>query len=93
MRRLLTIILSVILLLGALPATARAGNEAVPSGTEKEFYVSPDGNDSNAGTKDEPFKTIERARGEVAKFNQNMTADIVSISDGWNLLSGQNTYF
>lgn len=77
MRRLLTIILSVTLLLGTFPATARAGNNEVSSGTEKEFYVSPDGNDSNAGTKEEPFKTVERARVEVAKFNQNMTADIV----------------
>jgi len=30
-----------------------------------EFYVAPDGNDDNAGTKAKPFATLERARDAV----------------------------
>lgn len=43
----------------------------------KEFYVATDGNDSNNGTKDSPFATLERARDEVRKINKSMTGDIV----------------
>jgi len=32
------------------------------SSTEKTFYISPNGNDGNAGTKDNPFHTLERAK-------------------------------
>ena len=44
---------------------------------DKEFYVAPDGDDANSGTKDSPFKTMERARQEVDKFNDNMTGNII----------------
>jgi hypothetical protein len=30
-----------------------------------DIYVAPNGNDSNPGTKDQPFGTLERARDEV----------------------------
>lgn len=42
-----------------------------------EFYVSPDGKDSNPGTKEKPFATIDKARGSVAKINSKMTDDII----------------
>ena len=32
------------------------------SSTEKTFYISPNGNDENTGTKDNPFHTLERAK-------------------------------
>lgn len=41
------------------------------------IYVSPNGNDQNAGTKEKPFRTLKRAKEEVAKENKNMTKDIV----------------
>jgi hypothetical protein len=41
------------------------------------YYVSPNGNDSNSGTLDEPFKTIKKARDVVRTQNQTMTNDIV----------------
>jgi hypothetical protein len=41
------------------------------------FYVSPKGNDKNAGTIHSPFATIEKARLAVAAINKSMTGDIV----------------
>lgn len=43
----------------------------------KEFYVSSiSGRDNNDGSRQFPFKTIERARNEVRKINSGMTDDI-----------------
>ena len=42
-----------------------------------EYYVSADGNDSGNGSKETPFATIERARDEARKYNDNMTGDIL----------------
>lgn len=33
-----------------------------------EFHVSPDGNDSNVGTKEKPFRTLAKARNEIRKL-------------------------
>ena len=44
---------------------------------QKELYVSPKGSDSNDGSIDRPFLTVERARQEVRKFNSSMTGDIL----------------
>ncbi len=52
----------------------------------RQFYISPDGDDLNLGTINQPFRTIQRAKREVRKFNKTMTADIVV-----NLKTG--TYF
>ena len=41
------------------------------------FYVSPNGNDQNPGTKEHPFRTIEKAREIVREINDNMHGDIV----------------
>ncbi|MBJ8193519.1 hypothetical protein JDS79_43135, partial [Bacillus cereus] len=44
----------------------------------KEIYVSTAGNDlSGDGSEKKPFATIERARDEVRKINQNMNGDII----------------
>ncbi len=40
------------------------------------FYVSPGGNDTNLGTFDQPWKTLEKARNAVRLVNTNMTKDI-----------------
>lgn len=42
-----------------------------------DFYVAPDGDDSNPGTQAEPFATLERARQEVRTVNSEMSSDIV----------------
>ena len=43
----------------------------------KEFYVSNNGNDSNAGTKESPFATLEAAKDAVREINADMQGDIV----------------
>lgn len=40
------------------------------------FYVSPTGNDSNDGSVNSPFKTIEKARQAVRTINKSATTDI-----------------
>lgn len=59
------------------PEPTKQISEETPMEVRNEFFVSPEGNDKNEGTKDSPFQTIERAREEVAKHNQDMTSDIV----------------
>lgn len=48
-----------------------------PTGDVTELYVSIDGDDSAAGTKEAPFRTLERARDEVRRLNGDMKGDIV----------------
>ena len=43
------------------------GAAAVPA----EIYVAVSGNDSNLGTKDKPFRTLERARDAIRKLKQS----------------------
>ncbi len=42
-----------------------------------ELYVSPDGDDSQAGTRDHPIRTLQHARDLVRLNNQQMQADFV----------------
>lgn len=58
-----------------------------------EYYVSLTGDDSNDGSKDAPFATIERARDEIRKLTGNMTGNIiVHISDGEYVLENTLTF-
>ncbi len=43
----------------------------------KNIYVSENGSDSGDGSKANPFKTMQRAVDEVAKYTDSMTGDIV----------------
>jgi hypothetical protein len=51
---------------------------AVPASaaTQATYYVAPNGDDANAGTITEPFKTLQHARDVVRTVNDNMTGDI-----------------
>ena len=42
-----------------------------------EFYVAVNGDDNNSGKENSPFATIQRAKEEVRKYNDNMSGDIV----------------
>jgi hypothetical protein len=44
-----------------LTAATRTRSEKFPAGTGKTYYVSPGGDDANAGTREKPFKTIQHA--------------------------------
>lgn len=41
------------------------------------FYIAPEGDDKNPGTKEKPFKTLSGARDAVRNINKIMTEDIV----------------
>ncbi len=43
----------------------------------QELFVSSTGSDTNSGTEASPFKTIGRAKQEVAAINDNMSGDII----------------
>jgi len=43
----------------------------------RTFYVAPGGHDSNPGTKQQPFRTIGKAKEAVRAINEAMTSDIV----------------
>ena len=63
--------------IAALPVSASAVD------TDTEIYISPDGNDSNSGSSESPFKTLERAKAEVRVHNSNMSGNIiVNIASG-----------
>lgn len=60
---------------GMLPVTAMA--EEPDSSIQQQIYVAVDGSDDNDGSKDSPFATVERARQEVDKINDDMTGNII----------------
>src|ERR1700733_11034060 len=69
----------------ALAASAVAGGAAgAAAATAAAVYVSPSGNDANAGTASAPVRTLQRAQALVRGLNQDMTADVtVELEDGF----------
>jgi len=59
-----------------LTAQARTRSDRFPGGTGKTCYVSPGGDDSNAGTRQKPFKTIQHAANLAAP------GDTILLMDG-----------
>ena len=47
------------------------------SSSQMTFHVSPQGSDSNPGTEQQPFRTIERARDAVRSNTEDMAQNIV----------------
>ena len=73
------------------------------SSVQAAYYLSPSGNDGNAGTLEAPFQTIKKACDIVQTINQNMTGDIIVYLRGGmytidstihigNSMSGTNGY-
>jgi len=63
---------------------------------QKNYYVSPSGNDSNAGTISEPFKTIQKAcnsitPGDTINIMKGTYNEMVAIYKGGDALSGYLT--
>ena len=48
----------------------------------EEFYVSPTGSDSNPGTIDEPFHTIQKARAERSSRGHSVTIHYCNVLFG-----------
>ena len=61
----------------ALSATADFSLKTAAASPGAELFVSPDGDDSNAGTIDAPLKTLAGARDAVRKINGSVSGDIV----------------
>src|SRR5439155_13926147 len=60
-----------------LSQTVTAVGQLSPiSGSQATFFVSPSGNDSNSGSEQAPFRTLDRARSAVRTINANMSGDI-----------------
>lgn len=57
--------------------TASVSLSAGPTPEPTFYYVSPVGNDSNPGTKSQPFRTLEKARNVVRTAKKSMTHDII----------------
>ncbi len=69
MKRRTFIVLSIIaLIVGCFPAASIQAEESHPS--EAVYYVSENGSDSNSGTKDKPFLTLEKARDAIRQLKQ-----------------------
>ena len=82
MTKIISLILSIIIFLLGLVGCKLEKTEAEHP-VMTEFYVSLQGDDSNSGTKDSPFLTLEKAQSEVRKISGNMTGDIVVyLADG-----------
>lgn len=74
---------AVICLSAVTPSISQVNYSAAADANMAVFYVSPDGNDSGKGTKDDPFRTITAARDAVRRINSNMSGDIsVYLMDG-----------
>ena len=66
MRRIVAGILGGLLVLNGnyMAVQAEETDEAVPDEAAVEFYVSPDGDDSNPGSENAPFQSVSRKRVE-----------------------------
>ena len=73
-----------------LSCSVSAALATEPDTIYKEIYVSVSGDDANDGSSSAPFKTINRAKQEVASISDSMTGDIVvNISEGNHFLDKQ----
>lgn len=79
----------------ALPCFMLALALSLPAATE--LYVSPDGDDTNDGSKDAPFATLYKARDMVRTLNESMSDDIIvylrgHVRDGYHYLDSTLTF-
>ncbi|MEV6237668.1 RICIN domain-containing protein [Lentzea sp. NPDC051838] len=76
--------LSAVLALGLFALFLAGSTQSAAAAVQATYYVSPSGNDTNAGTISAPFKTVQRARDVVRTVNSNMTGDIQVYLRGGN---------
>ncbi|WP_394917069.1 Ig-like domain-containing protein [uncultured Robinsoniella sp.] len=70
------IVISMIIMLIPVSVSAQIDHYVIGQ-PMKTFFVAPDGNDKNSGNRSKPFATLDRAKQEVAKYNKNMSGDIL----------------
>ena len=82
MRKAFAFVLSVALAISYMPAFAEENNIS-DSVIMAQIWVSENGNDEDGnGSKEYPFKSIDRARKYVRTINDNMTGDIIVNIEG-----------
>lgn len=74
-KQIMALVLSAAMVVPSVAAATEA-QAAETSSIQAEFFVSPKGDDSNDGSYDKPFATLEAARDAVRKINDDMTGDI-----------------
>jgi hypothetical protein len=79
--------------IGALVAAIILSIASPAQSQQTAYYVSPRGNDSNAGTEAQPFKTLTKARDMVRALNKNMAQDIVVYLRGGTYATDQSLVF
>src|SRR5437016_4411139 len=85
--RLMALVTAVLLAAAAL-VTSLAHPFAAHAAVTGNVYVSPTGDDANAGTQAAPVRTLQRAQALVRGLNQNMSADVVVVlEDGYYRLT------
>lgn len=76
-------VLSLFLLVATGSSAGAGDNESDASDFDTVFYVATDGDDANAGTREEPFATLERGRNAVRAIKTQAQGDIlVEIAPG-----------
>lgn len=65
------------MLRGCLLFVLSLSASATACASQQEFYVTPHGADVNSGSREKPFKTLERARDAVRRVNRSMSGDII----------------
>ena len=93
-----------VLIMATVAAVLIIGSQSrATAGVQASYYISPTGNDDNAGSVDAPFKTVKKACDVVQSINKDMTGDIIVYLRGGmyiidstihigNSLSGTNGY-
>ena len=79
MRRIVAGILGGLLVLNGnyMAVQAEETDDAVTDEEAVEFYVSPDGDDSNPGSENAPFQSLSRAKQAMDEINDDMSSDII----------------
>lgn len=76
-KKLIVSLLATAVFTSMIPIEIKAKESAKQNPVMAEFYVSPTGNASAQGTKEDPLDSMESAKMKVETMNQNMTGDIV----------------
>ena len=62
-------------------------------GISDTFYVSPDGNDGNPGTRGQPLRTLQGARDRVRSVDKNRTQDVLVLFKAGDYFVGDTVCF
>ncbi|MBP1965355.1 DUF7402 domain-containing protein [Paenibacillus aceris] len=88
-KKRLSIVMAVCISLSAMlnsgigAEASESTSNSISNNIQTKYYVSPSGSDTNDGSSDHPFATLQAARDAVRLINSNMTGDIVvNISAG-----------